>query len=304
MRNAKSWFEALRAGDRRALARAATWLENRAEGWRELARLVHEAPLQSRVVGITGSPGAGKSTLTSALAQAARERQLPLAVLAIDPSSPFSGGAILGDRIRMLRHSGDGGVFIRSMATRGAAGGLAPAAYDLCRLLEAAGFPLILIETVGAGQDETEVAGAADAVVVTLAPGMGDDVQAIKAGILEIGDIYALNKADLPGAERLEAEMRAALELSGWERPVLRVSALEGTGIRALLDAMLGQPLRRNEAGRLQGRLRGMLREEVMSWAGRQEFAEAAGRVASGLADPYTVIEEWLARHRIKEHIS
>jgi LAO/AO transport system kinase len=230
------------AGDTRALARAATAIENRTV---ESAALLGELSPHAGhaiIAGITGPPGAGKSTLVDALARAIRREGKTVGILAVDPTSRVSGGAILGDRIRMQAHHGDPGVFIRSMATRGAVGGLARATADLALLLDAAGKDYVLIETVGVGQDEVEVAGVADVTVLVLVPGMGDDVQAIKAGIMEIADIFVINKADHPGADRVESEIAGVLSLvhraDGWQPPILRTVATEDKGITELLDAI------------------------------------------------------------------
>ena len=234
----------IREGDLRALARVATGVENREP--EALAALRDLAPYagHARIVGITGPPGAGKSTLVDALAWALRERGKTVAVLAVDPSSRLTGGAILGDRIRMSRHYADPGIFIRSMATRGSVGGLARPRADLALLMDAAGRDYVLIETVGVGQDEVEIAGLAGINVVVLVPGMGDDVQAIKAGILEIADMFVINKADQPGADRTEQELRAALSLAeGPQPPVVRTVATEGKGIAELLDVLEAAPL-------------------------------------------------------------
>jgi len=233
------WARKIREGDVRALARAATGVENRdapaLEALRELAPFTGRA----RIIGITGSPGAGKSTLVDALAAALRRREKSVAILAVDPSSRISGGAILGDRIRMQQHYGDPGIFIRSMATRGLTGGLARTTADLARLMDGAGKDYVLIETVGVGQDEVDIAGLADVTVVVLVPGMGDDVQAIKAGIMEIADVFVINKADQPGADRVEHELAAMLSLAnGHKTPILRTVATEGTGIEELVDTL------------------------------------------------------------------
>jgi LAO/AO transport system kinase len=240
-------------GDTRSLARAATAIENRTP---EAAELLHElAPRAGRaiVAGITGPPGAGKSTLVDALARAIRRAGKTVGILAVDPTSRISGGAILGDRIRMQAHHGDPGVFIRSMATRGAVGGLARATADLALLLDAAGKDYVLIETVGVGQDEVEVAGTAGVTVLVLVPGMGDDVQAIKAGVMEIADIFVINKADHPGAERVEQEIQGVLSLAhrpdGWVPPIVRTIATEDKGIAELLQAIRKFPYRHRPLG-------------------------------------------------------
>ncbi len=215
--------------DDRTLARLATAVENRDP--QALATLAALPPGHARIVGITGPPGAGKSTLVDAVTGALRREGKTVAILAVDPTSRITGGAILGDRIRMQQHHADGGVFIRSIATRGATGGLARATADLARLMDAAGKDYVLVETVGVGQDELEIASLADVTVVVLVPGMGDDVQAIKAGIMEIAGVFAINKSDQPGADRLERELRAE-----WQTPVLRTVATEGQGIDALVE--------------------------------------------------------------------
>src|SRR5215471_13026147 len=230
------------AGDARALARAATAIENRTIESAALLRQLAPHAGHAIVAGITGPPGAGKSTLVDALARAIRREGKTVGIIAVDPTSRVSGGAILGDRIRMQDHHADDGVFIRSMATRGAVGGLARATADLALLLDAAGKDYVLIETVGVGQDEVEVAGVAGVTVLALVPGMGDDVQAIKAGIMEIADIFVINKADHPGVERVESEIAGALGLAhradGWQPPILRTVAIEDKGIAELLDAI------------------------------------------------------------------
>jgi LAO/AO transport system kinase len=224
----------IREGDTRALSRLATGIENRDP---EALGTLHEldsATGHARIVGITGPPGAGKSTLVDALAFALRQQGKTIAILAVDPSSRISGGAILGDRIRMQQHHADPGIFIRSMATRGTMGGLARATADLARLMDAAGRDFVIIETVGVGQDEMEIASVAQVTVVVLVPGMGDDVQAIKAGILEIADIFVVNKSDRPGADRVEID----LHTEGFDCPVLRTVATEGKGIPELVAAI------------------------------------------------------------------
>lgn len=221
-------------GDTRAVSRLATGIENRDPEALATLRELEAATGHARIVGITGAPGAGKSTLVDALAVELRRQGKTLAILAVDPSSRASGGAILGDRIRMQQHHADPGIFIRSMATRGTVGGLARATADLARLMDASGRDYVIIETVGVGQDEIEIASVAQVTVVVLVPGMGDDVQAIKAGIMEIADVFVINKSDRPGADRVELELQA----EGFSCPILRTVATEGKGIAELVEAM------------------------------------------------------------------
>jgi LAO/AO transport system kinase len=248
----EDWATKIAACDARALARAATAIENRTVESAALLRQLAPHAGHAIVAGITGPPGAGKSTLVDALARAIRREGKTVGILAVDPTSRVSGGAILGDRIRMQAHHGDPGVFIRSMATRGAVGGLARATADLALLIDAAGKDYVLIETVGVGQDEVEVAGVADVTVLVLVPGMGDDVQAIKAGIMEIADIFVINKAEHPGADRVESEIAGVLSLAhradGWQPPILRTVATEDKGITELLDAIGKFPRRSGQA--------------------------------------------------------
>lgn len=233
----------IREGDARALARAATLVENRDPEAREILRDLEPFSGHARIVGITGPPGAGKSTLVDAMALEMRRAGKTVAVIAVDPSSRITGGAILGDRIRMQQHHADAGTFIRSMATRGAAGGISRATADMARLMDAAGRDFVLIETVGVGQDEIEIARLAQVTVVVLVPGMGDDVQAIKAGIMEIAGVFVINKSDQPGADRVEQELRAMLSLSETRNPpIVRTVATEGKGVRDLLEALDATP--------------------------------------------------------------
>lgn len=235
-------YERFVAGDFRALARAITLVESGLpEGQSLLKRLRGRG--RSRVVGLTGSPGAGKSTLTDRLIEEARKRGERVAVLAVDPSSPFTGGAILGDRIRMMRHHQDQGVFIRSLASRGALGGLAGATVGALALLEAFGFERIFVETVGVGQSEIDIARVADTTVLILTPAAGDAVQAFKAGVMEIADLFLVNKFDLPGGERVVQELKTTLELAparpaGWKPPVLTAIAPKSEGVAPLFEAM------------------------------------------------------------------
>jgi LAO/AO transport system kinase len=237
--------EQILAGDLRALARAATQVENSTpEGLAILETLAPRAG-HALLIGLTGPPGAGKSTLCNQLVRVLRSEGLRVAVIAVDPSSPLTGGAILGDRIRMQQHHDDPQVFIRSMATRGFAGGLAKATRNLTTLLDAAGFDVVIIETVGVGQSEIEVARLAQVTVLVLVPGTGDDVQSIKAGIMEVAQVFAVNKADLPGADLLASNIHAATALdTGTPPEIVKVTALEGKGVEELLAAIRRAPRR------------------------------------------------------------
>ncbi len=300
----RGWAERILAGDVRALARAATAIENRRPEAVALLKELFPRTGRALLVGITGPPGAGKSTLAGQLARACRQDGASVGVIAIDPTSPFSGGAILGDRIRMQEHHADPGVYIRSMATRGSLGGLAPAATDVALLLDAAGRDVILIETVGVGQDEVEIARLADITVVVLVPGMGDDVQAIKAGIMEIADLFVINKADRAGAGTLEREVRGLLSLApardGRQPPILRTVASEGQGIAETLAAIRASAVecgRQERRARLwSARLREMLRERLLDRIPAAELDAAAEQVAARRKDPYSVIDEWVKR--------
>ncbi|MBU2519339.1 MAG: methylmalonyl Co-A mutase-associated GTPase MeaB, partial [Proteobacteria bacterium] len=233
------------SGDVRAAARLMRDIDDNQPGWRQVLKLLHARAGQARVIGLTGSPGVGKSTITDALVERFRAQGLTVGVVAVDPTSPFSGGAILGDRIRMQRHATDEGVFIRSLATRGHFGGLTSSARGVVTVMEAMGLDVVLVETVGVGQDEVEIVRMADTTVVVTVPGMGDDIQAIKAGILEAGDIFVVNKADRDGAGRTVNELKGMLHLSGdhsrragWEPPVLTTCATDGKGLDELVAAL------------------------------------------------------------------
>jgi len=231
------WAQKIRGGDLRALARAASGIENRDPAALALLREMEKAPGHALIVGVTGPPGAGKSTLVDAMATALRSQGKTVAVIAVDPTSRITGGAILGDRIRMLQHHGDAGVFVRSMATRGSSGGLARATADLARLMDAAGRDYVIVETVGVGQDEIEIVCLAQVTIVVLVPGMGDDVQTIKAGIMEIADIFVINKSDQPGADQVEREIQMMLNLGHARHPaIVKTIATESKGIDQLLD--------------------------------------------------------------------
>ena len=271
------WARKIREGDARSLARAATGVENRDPQALELLRELAPFAGHARIVGITGPPGAGKSTLVDALASELRRQGNTLAILAVDPSSRLTGGAILGDRIRMQQHHADPGIFIRSMATRGTTGGLSRATADLAQLMDVAGKDYVLIETVGVGQDEVEIVDVAQVTVVVLVPGMGDDVQAIKAGIMEIADIFAINKSDQPGADRVEMELQGMLSLAhGKTPPIVRTIATDGTGVAELLEAICGAGTR---ACRLDTRVETFPTPELGPLVGRTRWP-AAGPLA------------------------
>jgi len=241
-RDPRALVEAARAGDLRAKARLFTLVENGGPDAQAALALLAASTGRAHVVGITGPPGAGKSTLVSQLAGVVRQRGQTIAILAVDPSSPITGGAVLGDRIRMQNLHGDSGAYIRSVSTRGAVGGLARAVEDLVSVADGLGYDVVLVETVGAGQDEADIAGIAPTVVLVEVPHLGDDVQAIKAGILEIADVFVVNKADRDGADQAAAVLRAMLSLvqqpESWKPPVLKTSAINGEGIEKLLAAI------------------------------------------------------------------
>jgi LAO/AO transport system kinase len=296
-------------GDARALARIITRVENRSPDSLEILRQLFPHSGKSQVIGVTGSPGAGKSSLVDRLALAYRRRQKTIGIIAVDPSSPFTGGAILGDRIRMQTLGIDPNVFIRSMATRGHLGGLATATADVVTVLDASGKDPILVETVGVGQDEVEIVKLADISLVILVPGMGDDIQALKAGIMEIGDIFVINKSDRPGVEKLERAVVAMLSLAhrsdGWNTPIVKTIATDGTGIDELMDAIERcrqffqdsalRLARKREAARQ--RLMALLEERLVHTAVQTIFPDSElNRVIEQIADrkqdPYSVVDE------------
>jgi LAO/AO transport system kinase len=297
-------YERFRAGDMRALARAITLAESGHPSGQELLKRLRGHG-QSRVVGLTGSPGAGKSTLTDRLIEEARRRREKVAVLAVDPSSPFTGGAILGDRIRMMRHHQDQGVFIRSLASRGALGGLAGATVAALALLEAFGFERIFVETVGVGQSEVDIARVADTTVLILTPAAGDAVQAFKAGVMEIADVFVVNKFDLPGGERIVQELKTTLELAparpgGWKPPVLTAVAPKAQGVSELFEAMDEHYRHIVEKGLLESQRLERARFEVESviqeW-GRRKTREGQGlieQVAHGQITPEEAAQQLL----------
>lgn len=297
------WARQIRSGNVRALARAASAIENRTPEADALLRELFPHTGNALVMGITGPPGAGKSTLADGIIRLLRCEEQRVGVIAVDPTSPYSGGAILGDRIRMQSHYADPGVFIRSMATRGHLGGLAPATTDMALLFDAAGMDVVIVETVGVGQDEVDIVRLADVTAVVLVPGMGDDVQAIKAGIMEIAGVFLINKADQPGADRLEREIHAMLGLAhhdGPAPPVVRVVASEGAGIAEALDAIRSVAGSRAGNGRSEHiwrrRLLEMYRERLLNRIPAAELDGAAHDVALRRKDPYSIVDEWLQR--------
>jgi GTPase len=304
----QAWVEQLRSGDPRALARAISTVENHAPGWLDLLKTLFPHSGRARTIGLTGSPGGGKSTLVDQLAKVYRKENRTVGIIAVDPTSPYTGGAILGDRIRMQGHFSDPGIYIRSMATRGSLGGLARTTADVAMVLDASGRDLVLIETVGVGQDEVDIVRVADITVVILVPGMGDDVQTIKAGIMEIADIFVINKCDHEGAERVEREIRAlqslAIRADNWTPPIVKTVATEAKGIAELSSAigdyesylhkqdLLLQRRIHNWETRLVEMLRDTLLERARAVMPDADLTRLAAEVARHKRDPYSVIEE------------
>src|SRR5277367_6460425 len=309
----EDWAAKILRGDVRSVSRAITAIENHSPEAEELLKQLFPYTGKAYLTGITGAPGTGKSTLVDRLAAAHRRQNEAVGVIAVDPTSPYTGGAILGDRIRMQGHASDAGMFIRSMATRGFLGGLARATAEVALLLDAAGKDQVLIETVGVGQDEVDIVRLADCVAVVMVPGMGDDIQNMKAGLMEIGDIFVLNKSDREGADRLEQELHAMLSLvmprDGWHPAVVRTVASESKGIDVLAE-MIAKFRKHFEASgererkhiehwkkRLLGLIESRLVERVLGGAnGEARLAEMAKQVAERKKDPFTAVNEMLAK--------
>jgi len=314
---ADNWADQVRAGDVRAISRAITAIENRDPRAVEILRSLFPSTGQAYLTGITGAPGTGKSRLVDRLAAFYRKQQQTVGIIAVDPTSPFTGGAILGDRIRMQSHATDAGIYIRSMATRGFLGGLASATGDVALLLDAAGKQIVLIETVGVGQDEIDIVRLADCTVVVLVPGLGDDVQNMKAGLMEIADIFVLNKSDREGVDRLEQQLQAMLQIvpvrDGWKPPVVRTVASENKGIEALAAAIADfrghfQRSRERQVKKIEHwkqRLIELLEARLLDRVlgnpqGEKTLHALAQEVAERKKDPYAAVSELLARAGLK----
>jgi len=295
------------SGDTRAIARAISLIEDDDPGGVDLIRAVFAQTGRAFLIGVTGPPGAGKSTLVDRMLGETRRAGSTVGVIAVDPTSPFTGGAVLGDRLRMQSHAGDEGVFIRSMATRGQLGGVARATADAALVLDASGRDIVVIETVGVGQDEVEIVRTADVSIVTLVPGTGDDVQALKAGIMEIADIFVVNKADRDGADRLVSSVESNLSLHAygagdWRPPVIKTVATTGDGVPVLMDAIarFREHARANEGtrrrSRAESRLREIVSERLMARLERSvgpgNVAALVERVAARQLDPYTAADQ------------
>lgn len=312
----ETWAEQIRAGDVRAISRAITAIEDQAPEAEHLLRRIFPETARSFVIGVTGAPGTGKSTLVDRLAACYRGRGDRVGIIAVDPTSPYSGGAILGDRIRMQGHATDAGIFIRSMATRGFLGGLAKTTGDAALILDASGKQYVLIETVGVGQDEVDIVRLADCTLVLLVPGMGDDIQNMKAGLMEIADIFVLNKSDRDGVNRLEIELEAMLQLAperdGWKPKIVRTVATENKGVDDLAAAIAGYREHFANSSAREERQVEHWRRRLVALAGDEALRRAisgaegeaaldrlARAVASRAKDPYTAVQELLARAEV-----
>jgi len=290
-------------GDRRALARLISFIEDNGPSACAALAALYPHTGRAHVVGVTGAPGTGKSTLVNELAKALRARNRTVGIVAVDPTSPFTGGALLGDRVRMRDLAGDPGIFIRSMATRGSLGGLAQATGDVAKVLDAAGFDIVLVETVGVGQAEVDVARTAHTTVVVEAPGMGDDVQALKAGLLEIADILVVNKADRPGAAQTARALEITLDMGrssreeagNWRPPVLKTVALDGTGVGEVLEAVAAHRAYLQESGLWVRRERERVRADLMWRLERELVSRLVERVGED------VLEGWVERMVARE---
>jgi LAO/AO transport system kinase len=311
------WVEQIRAGDIRAISRAITAIENGSAEAEEILRAVFAETGQAYLVGVTGAPGTGKSSLVDRMAAHERKQGRAVGIIAVDPTSPYSGGAILGDRIRMQSHALDNGIYIRSMATRGFLGGLARATAEVALLLDAARKRSILLETVGVGQDEVDIVRLADCTLVLLVPGMGDDVQSMKAGLMEIADIFVINKSDREGADRLEQQVRAMLEIApaadGWQPPVVRTVAIEDEGTEALAAQIAAFRKHFETAGRREAKRRAHWKQRLLELiqsrlveravggaAGEKRLEELAAAVAARKLDPFAAVDQVLSEAGLK----
>ena len=312
-----TFVDRVRSGDVRALARAITAIENDSAQASQLMKALFPHSGKATVIGLTGSPGAGKSTLVDQLAREYRKQEKTIGIIAVDPTSPYTGGAILGDRIRMQAHHADTGIYIRSMATRGFLGGLAPATADVATLLDAAGKDIVFVETVGVGQDEIDIVRLADVTVVILVPGMGDDVQTIKAGIMEIADIFVINKSDREGADRVEREIRAmqtlAIRRDDWTPSIVKTVASDGAGVPDLVKAIASYRqflkskdlMLRKKVSNWRERLVEMLRKALLDRLLREQLdhehlSQYAREIAEHKRDPYSLIEELVSNFGAK----
>lgn len=314
MSTAHTLAEGILKGNIRSIARGITAVENNTPDALSLMKQIFPHTGKTTVIGLTGSPGAGKSSLVDTLAKLYRQRGEKVGILAVDPSSPFSGGAILGDRIRMQSLALDPGIYIRSMATRGNLGGLARATSDAALILDAAGYDRVIVETVGVGQDEVDIVKTADVTLVVMVPGMGDDIQSIKAGIMEIGDLFIINKSDREGVERIEKEIEAMLSLGHrpdfWQPPILKTVATRHQGLDEVIEAIASyltflqqhQQARQDRQARIaELKLTELLRDKLLSAVRRTavtgtEWSAWASQIATRERDPYSIVEEVLDR--------